>query len=146
MRLTRIEPNCHVYLYYFKCGVKCVECGVIIKYIFHVCKKYRKISCNTWICMSEESKEDAKELCLTVIRKNWDKHFSQGKLYEYTDTPYRQPGDINYLDEFYKKSSKINVDIDTILNTFRSRTLNEDPTLWNPSIQNRINIKSALLL
>lgn len=135
MRLTKIEPKCHIYLYYFRRGVKCIECGAIIKYIFHVCKKYQKCSSNTWICMSEESKENVKELYRSVVRRNWEKYSSHGQLYEYTDTANQQQGDINYLDECYRKSNKMNIDIDTILNTFKPRTMNEDPTLWNPIIE-----------
>lgn len=134
MRLTKIEPKCHMYLYYFKRGVKCIECDAIIKYIFHTCKKYRKSSCNTWICMSDETKENDKMLCRLKIGRNWNKYSLQGQLYEYTDTAYRQPHDINYLDECYRKSSKLNIDIDTIMNTFKPRTLNEDLTTWNPII------------
>lgn len=132
MRLTKIESQCHIYLYYFKRGVKCTECGAIVKYIFHVCKKYRKSSCNTWICMSDESKENDKKLCRSVIRKNWEEYSSQGQLYEYTDTADRQPHDINYLDEWYRKSYKLNINIDAIMNTFVPRTLNEDLAIWNP--------------
>lgn len=134
MRLTKIEPKCHIYLYYFKRGVKCIECDATIKYIFHVCKKYRKSTCNTWICMSEESKKSVKELCRSVIQRNLEKYSSQGQLYEYTDTACQQPADISYLDEWYRKSSKINMDIDTIINTFKPRTLNEDSAVWNPVI------------
>lgn len=85
--------------------------------------------------MSEESKEGVKELCCSVARRNWEKYSSQGQLYEYTDTANRQQGDINYLDECYRKSNKMNIDIDTILNTFIPRTMNENPTLWNPIIE-----------
>lgn len=131
---TRIEPTCHTYLYYFKRGIKCIECGARIKYIFHVCKKYRKPSSNTWICMSKESKGNVKELGSSVIRRNWEKYFSQGHLYEYTDTNDRLSGDIKYFDEYYRKSSKRDIEIDAIMNTFKQRTLNEDPTLWNPVI------------
>ena len=133
-RLTKIEPKCHIYLYYFKRGVKCIECGRIIKYIFHVCKKDRKSPCNEWICMTDENRENDKKFNYSIIRKNWEKYSSQGQLYEHTDTAYRQAHDIIYFDELYRKSTKLNIDIDTIINTFKPRTLNEDTSMWNPVI------------
>lgn len=135
MRSTKIEPSCCVYLYYFKRGVKCVECGAIIKYISHFCKKYRQYPNCTWICTSDESRKNAKDLNRSVMKRNWEKYSSKGQLYEHTNEAVRQPDDIIHLDEWYTKSPKLNIDIDTIANTIRPRRLNEDLTIWNPVIE-----------
>lgn len=85
--------------------------------------------------MSEISKKNCKEVGCSVIRRNWEQYSSQGQLYEYTDTNYRQPGDISYLDEYYRKSSESNIGIDAILNTFVQRGINDDPNFWDPVLQ-----------
>lgn len=131
MRLTRIEPKCHKYLYYFGCGVQCIECGSSIKYIFHVCKKYRKSSCTTWTRVRDKKKEKRHR---SVMIRNWRVYCSRGQLYEYTSEIERKSGDIKYSDEWYTKSSKVGIDIDTIINTYVPRKLTEDLTIWNPTI------------